>query len=450
MESTAGPAATPKRFPRLLRIFEPAPHIPPIQGEEAIQHGYRIWRSRVLVSTIIGYAAFYLVRKNLSVAMPFLRDDLHLNNKQLGFILTVHGVLYGVSKFVNGFFADRCNARTMMSIGLAVSALLNICFGFSSVTAILAFLWMANGWFQGMGFPPVSRLMVHWFSPKELATKMSIWNTAHCLGGVLTILLCGFLVAAWGWRSCFFVPFGIAIVCAVYLWIFLADTPESVGLPEVEGTQARTPVDASDDFKRILVRHVFSKPYIWLVSIGNFFVYIVRYAVLDWGITMLKDAKHMEVANGKWIVAGFEFAGMFGMLAGGWLTDRLFGGRSIRVCTIYMGLTAASVFLFWKVAGESTRLNLLFIMLAGFFIYGPQALVAIAAANLATKRAAATACGMTGLFGYASTLVSGVGLGAIVDAYGWDTAIMWVVIAAIIGMAVFALGWWARPDGYDD
>ena len=42
--------------------------------------------------------------------------------------------------------------------------------------------------------------------------------------------------------------------------------------------------------------------------------------------------------------------------------------------------------------------------LAGFFIYGPQALVGIHAANLATKRAAATAIGLTGLFAYADAV----------------------------------------------
>ncbi len=438
------------RFPWPLRLFEPTPHITPIKDPAAIQKGYRRWRGRVLVATIIGYAAFYLVRKNLSVAMPLMRSDLGFSNTQLGVFITLHGLLYGVSKFVNGFFADRCNARTMMSLGLAASALLNVFFGFNSVAFALGTIWMLNGWVQGMGFPPVSRLMVHWFAPKELATKMSIWNTAHCLGGVLTLILSGYLATRLGWRSCFTVPAAIALACSVYLWFRLADTPESVGLPEVEGTQARIPADKAGDFKQILVKHVFSQPYIWLVSIGNFFVYIVRYAVLDWGVTMLKDAKHMQITNSIWIIAGFEFAGMFGMLAGGWLTDRVFGGRPIRVCMFYMGLAALSMLLFWKVAGQSYFLNLLFAMSAGFFIYGPQALVAIAAANLATKRAAATACGMTGLFGYASTLVSGWGLGKVVDVYGWDTALLWIVIAAIVGMGVFMAGWWAKPHGYDD
>ena len=89
-------------------------------------------------------------------------------------------------------------------------------------------------------------------------------------------------------------------------------------------------------------------------------------------------------------------------------------------------------------------------MAAGFFIYGPQALVGIAAANIATKRAAATAGGFCGLFGYGSTVVSGWGLGLLVQRTGWNTALSALIAAAVIGTAIFALAWRARPNGYDD
>jgi MFS transporter, OPA family, glycerol-3-phosphate transporter len=138
------------------------------------------------------------------------------------------------------------------------------------------------------------------------------------------------------------------------------------------------------------------------------------------------------------------------MLSCGWLTDRVFGGRGMRACFFYMAMTAVSILLFWKAGGQSKIWNIIFLCSAGFSIYGPQALVAIAAANLATKRAAATAGGLTGLFGYASTVLSGWGLGKLVDLRGWDAGLLGILIAAIIGMVLFALGWRAKADGYGD
>ena len=85
---------------------------------------------------------------------------------------------------------------------------------------------------------------------------------------------------------------------------------------------------------------------------------------------------------------------------------------------------------------------------AGFCIYGPQALIGIAAANQATKRAAATANGFTGLFGYASVIVSGVGVGAMAQHVGWNLIYVLMVAISVIGMGIFLLMWNAPSDGY--
>ena len=122
------------------------------------------------------------MRKNLAVAMPVMEHQLGITKTSLGIFLTLHSLLYGVSKFANGFLGDRVNARYFMAIGLLCSAIVNIFFGLSASVVALGTFWMINGWFQGIGFPPCARLLTHWFSPKELATKMSVWNMSHSLG----------------------------------------------------------------------------------------------------------------------------------------------------------------------------------------------------------------------------------------------------------------------------
>jgi len=285
--------------------------------------------------------------------MPAMKMTLGIDNEKLGRLLTLNGVLYGVSKFANGFMGDRANARAMMVVGLAGSALLNIFFGMSSTLVMLGVFWLLNGWFQGMGYPPCARLMTHWFEPGELATKMSIWNISHQIGALLIVVLCGYLVAEWGWTSCFFVPAGIALLGACYLWRCLPDTPPSVGLPEVEGTHRASGAQTNTQFNSFIFKQVFRNKYVWFVSLSNFFVYTVRYAVFNWGPTMLTETKHLRIIHVGWIIAGFECAGAFGALFSGWLTDRFFGGRAMRVGVFYMAMAGLSVFLFWKTPGQS-------------------------------------------------------------------------------------------------
>jgi OPA family glycerol-3-phosphate transporter-like MFS transporter/OPA family sugar phosphate sensor protein UhpC-like MFS transporter len=323
-------------------------------------------------------------------------------------------------------------------------------FGFSSTVVALGMIWMLNGWCQGMGFPPCARLMTNWFSPKVLATKFSIWNSSHCIGGALILILCGYLVAM-GWRVCFFVPAAIALAVAVLIWFWAPDTPPSVGLPEVEGTHNDAAEHRShEEFKAFVIERVFKNKYIWLVSVANFFVYTVRYAVLDWGPTMLGETKHIHIAHAAWMVAAFEAFGLVGAIIGGRVTDRLLRGRAVRVCVVYMILAGLSILVFWKLPVKSEVLTTILLGLVGFFIYGPQCLLAVAAANLATKRAAATAVGLTSIFGYASTVLSGWGLGTLVQHYGWDAAFQVLLGATVVGTLLFIAAWPAKAHGYKD
>jgi OPA family glycerol-3-phosphate transporter-like MFS transporter/OPA family sugar phosphate sensor protein UhpC-like MFS transporter len=446
-------AQPPDRAPRVrwLGLFRPAPPVPvTLTNPLQIASKYRYWQKRVLVATVFGYALFYFVRKNLGVAMPSMSRQLGITKEGFGLFLTLHGVVYGVSKFANGFLADRANARVFMSAALLVSALVNLFFGLSSAVLVFGLLWMLNGWVQGMGFPPCARLMANWFSPEELATKFSIWNASHSIGAGLIVVLCSYLVTV-HWRLCFLVPAAIAAAGAVGLWFVLPDTPPSVGLPEVAGTEMKgTQQDSPEEFRALLLEQVFHNKYIWLLSLANFFVYTIRYAVFDWGPTLLTEAKGITITHAGWMLVGFEACGLMGALLGGWVTDRLLGGRAARACIVYMVLAGLSVFLVWKLPSQSELLTTGLLCATGFFIYGPQCLLAIAAANLATKRAAATAIGLTGLFGYLSTVLSGWGFGRVVQHYGWDAGFAGLIGCAAAGTLLFVAAWPAKAHGYGE
>jgi sugar phosphate permease len=317
---TSESVAQPPLLGRLLRIFAPAPAVPLKSSDPSeISKQYRHWQKRVLLSSIIGYATFYFVRANLPIAMPLMERDLGIHKQQLGLFLTLHGLLYGVSKFANGFLGDRANARALMAFGLGASALMNVLFGFNSAVVTLGLIWMANGWFQGMGFPPCARLLTNWFLPKQLASRMSIWNISHQIGGGLIAALCGYLVVI-SWRLAFFVPAAIAFVIVIFIWFTLPDTPPSVGLPEVEGTERHSQeYESSAEFRRFVIDRVFRNKYIGIVSLANFFVYTIRYAVFNWGPTILLDTKHVKITHAGWMVLAFEFSGALGAISGGWI-----------------------------------------------------------------------------------------------------------------------------------
>ena len=442
---------------------------------------YNYWQWRTLITLMIGYALYYFVRKHFSVVMPALESELGISKVQLGLFLTLNGIIYGFSRFINGLLADRFSRRVLMTAGLLLSAATNlvICFSPSmnsfvnvldtdgkatmTLVYIIGSLWVLNGYFQGMGVPPCISLMSHWIKPSELATKQSIWNASHSIGAGLISVICGFLLKHYGysaWQLCFAVPAAIAIVGAVALFFTLRDTPSSVGLPEIEdmdrddsaGDTVKSPESeglSGKSFKTFVNKMVFGNPLIWILAISNFCIYVVRFTILDWGTTFLTQYKGMQISTAGSIVAVSELVGgIAGMLLAGWFTDRFMQSKAHRTCFLCTVGATLSFFLFWKSPDSMPWLSATFICLSSFFIYGPQALLGAAASQQATKHASATANGILGIFGYASTAISGVTFGYLADHYGWDSVFLVSVVIGIAGAFVIALMWKAPADGY--
>jgi len=463
---------------------------------------------------MIGYAIFYFVRKNFSFAIPGLTAEYGITKTSFGIIMTLVTIVYGVSRFLNGLIADRMNARYHMSIGLFLCAIANFAFGWGTDistlftgqtegpmftnTMVLTFgiILILNNLIQGSGFPPVARLLTHWIPPNELATKMSVWNTSHSIGAALVAILAGYIMGTLGtnmsdnpevvasiaanlkidptdtdkmktvlesashygaWKWCFWIPAAIALMGSIGLFIGLRDTPSSVGLPELHKTHKKGK-DSSAEFKAFVRKAVYRNKWIWILGIANFFVYVVRFAVLDWGPTFLKEAHGMTLTNAGWTVAVFEIFGIVGMLAAGWVTDRYLAGKAHRTSLYCMIGVALFMTIFLYLPDDTPSWGMILsLAMAGFFIYGPQALIGIAAANQATNRAAATANGVVGIFGYASGLVSGVGIGYMVDTINkvnpgnaWNYVFMMMIGMAILCVFIFALMWKAKAHGYDE
>ncbi len=447
------------------------------------EKSFKYWQWRTLIVLMIGYACYYFLRKNFSAAIPAMEASLGLSKAQLGAFLTANGVVYGVSRFINGIIADRANKRKMMTLGLLLSCVINllICFspkfnGFMhlldsegkatvGLVYLIGSLWVVNGYVHGMGYPPCSSLMAHWFRPKELATKQSLWNASHSIGAGAVVALCGWMLSRFGysaWNLCFIVPAAIAFVGAIILYAGLRDTPSSLGFPEIEtldkfergeieeATVEKETELTSRQFRHFVSKMVYRNPLVWIVALTNFNVYVIRLTILDWGTSILTQYRGLEIGIAASIVAASELiGGVLGSAVAGWATDKLFKHRVFRcgaVCTI---LATAFLFLFWKLPVEANWMwSAVLIVISAFFVYGVSGLCGIGASKYATKRASATANGLVGLVAYVATIISGLGFGKLADSLGWDAVFVVSITIGVVGAIVQAAFWKAPADDY--
>lgn len=221
----------------MLSIFKPAPHKARLPAAE-IDPTYRRLRWQIFLGIFFGYAAYYLVRKNFALAMPYLVEQ-GFSRGDLGFALSGISIAYGFSKFIMGSVSDRSNPRVFLPAGLILAAAVMLFMGFvpwaTSSIAVMFVLLFLCGWFQGMGWPPCGRTMVHWWSQKERGGIVSVWNCAHNVGGGIPPLL--FLLGmAWfnDWHAALYMPAFCAILVALFAFAMMRDTPQSCGLPPIE------------------------------------------------------------------------------------------------------------------------------------------------------------------------------------------------------------------------
>jgi len=452
---TLNPLTAIRRF---YRPPAPAPRLPP----DEVQRVYPSRRWQMLEATFLGYLVYYLVRNNLAPIKLELQDALGYSKTMLGNIGAATAVSYGVGKFVLGVLSDRSDARKFMATGLLLSAACNFAFGFAGDYSTHLLLWGLNGFFQGMGWPPCGRVMGHWFSESERGLTFSIWNTSHNLGGAIAGWMAAWAVATYGgWQYAFFVPGALAAAGSVYIFARLRDTPQSLGLPPIEEYRHDYPVadglpgaapERDLSIRELVVDKVLANPLVWLLAIANFFTYITRYSMIDWGPTYLREVKGATLHHGGLSTVVLELGGIPSTIGLGWLSDKLGGRRGMVASLCMIPIIAAFTVIVFTPKGY-LWLDMSMLFLVGFFVYPVISLITIAALDVVSKKAIGAAAGFIGLVGYLGRTAQEKGFGWLMDhltpqyglEYAWLAVLYAILACAAAAMALLALTWRLRP-----
>jgi OPA family sugar phosphate sensor protein UhpC-like MFS transporter len=431
--------------------LKPAPHKPEITDRETVEKDYKHWRIRVFYSMYVGYALYYLTRKSFTFAMPSLMQDLGFDKGHLGFLGSVLAISYGVSKFASGILSDQSNPRYFMAFGLMATGVFNILFGLSSSIYFFALFWGLNGWFQGFGWPACARLLTHWYSQNERGRWWSIWNTSQHLAGALVPVATAVCVYFWGWRAAMIFPGVLVFAGGFFLMNRLCDTPQSLGLPPIEKfrNDYQTIPEKGEErdltTKEILFGHVLNNPFIWILGVSYFFVYVIRQGVNDWTVLYLVETKGYSQLGAASVVFWYEVGGFLGSIAAGWSSDKIFSGNRGPINALFCLLAVAAVYAFWCVSGYAPVVDAFLVFALGFLIFGPQMLIGVAAAELSHKKAAGTATGFIGWLAYLGAAFAGWPLGKIAQDYGWEGYFITLSICAVVATALLFPLWNAKP-----
>jgi OPA family sugar phosphate sensor protein UhpC-like MFS transporter len=164
-------------------------------------------------------------------------------------------------------------------------------------------------------------------------------------------------------------------------------------------------------------------------------------AINDWSALYLMEKKGYTLLEASACVALFEIGGLFGMLVAGWLSDKLCAGKRGPMNVFFSIGMLGSVLGFWLLPGLSAFANSAILFVIGFFLFGPQMLIGLTAAELSHKKAAGTASGFAGWFAYFGAASAGYPLGKIAQDFGWEGYFMILAACGVLTILLFLPMW---------
>jgi sugar phosphate permease len=376
---------------------------------------------RAFSLTWLGYATYYLTRKNFSVVKSRLHETLGVSTMALASIDTLNLAMYAAGQFVCGVLGDRFGARKLLTVGMLGTALASVAFGSSSSAFLFALAFGLNGFFQASGWSGNLKAVQPFFSSSSRGRVMGLWTTNYQVGGLVSTILATFVLTHLGWRMAFFVPAAWVTVVAVMLALFLVEKPEQRGLPPVEPDAATlvhrdTTAQPSNPSLFLLLR----QPVLWSLGVSYFGLKLIRYSLLYWLPFYLRQQLHYTEAQAGYLSLPFEVGGVLGSVAIGWFSDRFFRDKRLRVTVPALLLLGVALLLFQGFGHRGFLLNAGLLACVGFLLFGPDSLLSgTMSQELGGRAATGRVAGLINGMGSIGAVFGSPLLAFVSKHYGW-------------------------------
>ena len=319
----------------------------------------RGYRALVLGMLLLVYTFNFLDRQILGILAGPIKAELGLSDTQLGLLGGLaFAVLYSTLAIPLAMLADKTSRTWVITASLAIwSGFTALCGMAQNFTQMFLFR-VGVGVGEAGGVAPSYAVISDYFPQGERARALAIYSLGIPLGGAAGVLLGGYIAQTVEWRTAF-IAVGLAGLVLAPVFRMVVKEP------------VRSKPAAGSD---VSISHVFAilaaKPAFWLMAFGAASSSLCGYGVAFWLPSLLQRSFGLDlIGAGQFLSAVLLIGGVAGVLAGGWLGDKLGGGDKamyarIPAISYWLG---APLFIAGVMSSSVTAAFLLFVI--------PQALV---------------------------------------------------------------------------
>jgi len=316
-------------------------------------------RNTGVVLLVIAGCVNYLDRAALAVGNPEIRHSLGLSYGQMGLLLSAFAWSYGLAQIPAGVAVDKFGARLALGAGMLVWSVAQIGAGFAASLAQFVAARMALGFGESPMYIGGTRVCADYFTAKERALPIAIFNSSSALAPALAPPLLTVLMLAFGWPAMFILA-GLAGFAVALAWFAFYRSPTEAKIPAEDLAVIGAddgPAIAQIGFRQVIWLLKF--PTSWGMFLGFFGVVYVYWLFATWLPGYLEDQRHLSIASAGVVSAIPLAAGFVGAVAGGlisrWLVRRMDAVSACRLPVI-LGLAGSAILIIGAAYAHSTWL----------------------------------------------------------------------------------------------
>jgi len=331
--------------------------------------------TRIIPVALVMYTIAFIDRTNISLALPRISRDLHLDPQQAGTVAGIFFWGYLALQIPGGHLAKHWSPKKFISVLLVAWSLFAVGCGFARTYHELLVLRLLLGVAESGVFPATLILLSHWFSRAERARANALWLL--CLPGavILSSPFSGWMLDHWGWRVMLVAEGALPLVWLAVWLAFIQDHPaEARWLPPTERESLVATLRAeSADLERsenVPYLRALMRPQVFVLAAIYFCFVSGQMGLLFWLPSATETFKKLSSLH-TGIVYTFPFiVGAIALLVVARHSDKT-RERSKHAATA-MALGGFFILLAVAIIPYSLLLAFAFIALSGVGAYGPM------------------------------------------------------------------------------
>jgi len=272
--------------------------------------------ARYLLGVLFLVGVFALVdRQIFGMLIDPIKREFEVSDTWLGLASgPVFALFYAAACIPIARLADRGSRRSILAAGLGLWSLLTLLSGLATSFAQLVLARLAIGVGEAAGTPTAHALIADAFGPEKRARALSVYTAGASAGGLLAYLVGGWIQELWGWQGVFFALGAPGLLLALLVRLTIREPRRTLG------AAAATPGLST----RAALGRLFAQPAYRFVLASFALHSLAHSAAATWHPAYLGRVHGLSPREiGTLLALGSAAFMAFGVLSGGWVTDRL-------------------------------------------------------------------------------------------------------------------------------